>query len=82
MVTYLQKARELLGSFNSYTISQIPRSQNAKADALARLASIKDADQLKVIPVEVLNSLSIQTIKELQTVSCTTTKDNWMTPVI
>ena len=47
MVAYLQKAKERLGSFSSYTISQIPRSQNVEANALARLASVKDADQLK-----------------------------------
>ena len=64
MTAYLQKARELLGSFSSYTISQIPRSQNAKADALAMLASTKDADQLKVIPMETLDSLSTQTMEE------------------
>ena len=82
MAVYLQKAKELLGSFGSYTISQIPRSQNAEADALAQLASIKDAGQLKIVIVETLDSPSIQTIKGLQTVNCTTTRDSWMAPVI
>ena len=59
MTAYLQKAKELLGSFNSYTIHQILRSQNAEADALAQLASMKDADQLKVVPAEFLDSPSI-----------------------
>ena len=81
MAGYLQKAKELLGSFSSYTISQIPRSQNTEADALALLASTKDIDQLKIVPVETLDSPSIQTIKELQTVNCAMTKDSWMTPV-
>ena len=71
----------MLGSFSSYTVSQISRSQNAKADTLARLASAKDADQLKVIPVETLDSPSIQTKKPL-TVNCVTAKDSWMTSVI
>ena len=31
---------------------------------------------------EVLDSPSIQTIKERQTVNCATTKENWMTPII
>ena len=64
MTVYLQMAKELLGSFSSYTISQIPRSQNAEADALSQLASTKDADQLKIVPVETLDSPSIQIIKE------------------
>ena len=62
MATYLQKAKELLESFNLYTISQILRSQNVEANALARLASTKCTDQLKIVPVD---SPSIQTIKEL-----------------
>ena len=52
-----------------------------EADALARLASAKDADQLKFIPVETLNSLSIQT-KEPMIINCTIAKDNWMTSII
>ena len=63
-------------------ISQIPRSQNAKADALALVASTKDADQQKIIPVETLDFPSIQTMKKPQTVNCVMTKDSWMTPVI
>ena len=81
MAAYLHKSKELLGSFSSYTISQIPRLQNAEADALARLASTKDIDQLKIIIVETLDSSSIQT-KGPQTVNCTTTKDSWMTSII
>ena len=81
MAAYLQKAKELLGSFSSYTISQISRSQNAIADALAWLASMKEADQLKIVPVETWDSPSIQT-KGPQTVNCAMTKDSWMTLVI
>ena len=82
MAAYLQKAKELLGSFSSYTICQIPRSQNTEADALSRLALMKDTDQLKVIPVEFLNSPSIQIIKEPQTLNYATTKESWITPII
>ena len=81
MAAYLQKAKELLGSFSSYTISQILRSQNAEVDALARLTSGMDVGQLKFIPVETLNSLSIQT-EEPITVNSAVAKDSWMTPVI
>ena len=82
MAVYLQKAKELLGSFNSYMISQILRSQNAEVDSLAQLTSMKDADQLKIVPVEILDSPSVQTIKEPETFNCARTKDSWMTPVI
>ena len=59
MVAYLQKAKELLGSLSSYTVSQILMSQNAEADALTQLALTKDADQLKIVPMEILDSPSI-----------------------
>ena len=72
----------MLGSFSLYTISQILRSQNAQVDAFARLALMKDIDQLRVIPVENLDSPSIQTIKEPQIVNCATTKNSWMTPIV
>ena len=75
MAAYLRRAQELLRSFSSFTIRQIPRSQNAEGDALARLASARDIDQLKFIPVEILNSPSIQ-IGELQATNCITAEDN------
>ena len=81
MATYLLKAKKLVGSLSSYTIRQISRSQNAEVDALARLASARDADQLRFIPMETLHSPSIQ-IRELHTVIYATTGDNWMTPVL
>ena len=81
MAAYLHKAKKLLESFSSYTVSQILRSQNAEADALAQLASARDADQLKFIPVETLSSPSIQTGEPL-TVNCATARDNWMTPTV
>ncbi|VVA39515.1 PREDICTED: RVT_3 domain-containing, partial [Prunus dulcis] len=39
MMAYLQHAHRLLKSFKAYQISQIPRSENSHADALAWLAS-------------------------------------------
>ena len=82
MAAYLQKAREFLRSFSTYTISQILRSQNTKADTLAWLGSAKDTDQLKIILVETLDFPSIQTTKEPLIVNYDTIRDSWMTPVI
>ena len=75
MAAYLRRAQELLRSCSSFTICQIPRSQNAEADALVRLALAKDTDQLKFIPVEILNSPSIR-IGGLQTINCIAARDN------
>ena len=61
IAAYLQKAKDLLSAFSSYTIQQVPRAQNIQADALACLASTKDAELLEVIPVEFINEPSIHT---------------------
>ena len=82
MAAYLQKVKDLLSTFRSYTIQQVLRVQNAQADALARLASTKDIELLKVIPAEFLNEPSIHPADQPQTINCTTMTDTWMTPII
>ena len=59
IAAYLQKAKDLLSAFSYFKIQQVPRVQNTQADALARLASIKDVELLEVIPIEFLNEPSI-----------------------
>ena len=60
MAAYLQTAKDLLSAFTTFKIQQVPREQNMQADALARLASTKDAELLEVIPVEFLSEPSIR----------------------
>ena len=54
MATYLDKEKEQLILFSTASIEVIPRSKNSNADALAKLAPIKDADLLDVVSVEFL----------------------------
>ena len=82
MAAYLQKAKDLLSTFSSYTIQQVPRVQNAHADTLAHLASTKDVELLEFIPVEFLNEPSIHTVEQPQAVNYITTTDSWMTPIV
>ncbi|XP_070026640.1 uncharacterized protein [Nicotiana sylvestris] len=42
MQQYLEKARDLVRQFQTWKVMQIPREENAKADALANLASAVD----------------------------------------
>ncbi|XP_075107027.1 uncharacterized protein LOC142180009 [Nicotiana tabacum] len=42
MQQYLEKTRELVRQFQSWKIVQIPREENAEADALANLASVAE----------------------------------------
>ena len=57
-------------------------SQNVEANALARLASAKDAELLRVILVEFLSEPSIHPADQPHAVNCTTLADNWMTLII
>ena len=78
MVQYLNKVKDLLTQFKRYSITQVPREKIANADALAKLASAKDADTLNVVPVEYLAERSI-TEQEALPVEL---GDTWMTPII
>ena len=42
MIAYLLKAKELMGSISMVSLEVVPRSKNANANALAKLAFIKD----------------------------------------
>ena len=54
MVTYFVKAKELMESISAVTIEVVPRLKNANTDALAKLASTKDAELFNAISVEFL----------------------------
>ncbi|XP_062114186.1 uncharacterized protein LOC133825228 [Humulus lupulus] len=59
MNTYLKKAKDMLSQFDRYTIKQVPREKNSNADALAKLASARDAETLNVVPIKFLAMQSI-----------------------
>ncbi|KAJ0753086.1 putative nucleotidyltransferase, Ribonuclease H [Helianthus annuus] len=80
MKKYREKAKELMGTFESCTIKQVPRSQNKKVDALSKLASLAFAHLTKKVLVEVLKTSSIQEL-EVQDV-ITEEGPSWMTPLV
>ena len=59
MVQYLNKVKDLLVQFKRYSITQVPREQNANFDALAKFASAKYVNTLNVVPVKYLAERSI-----------------------
>ncbi|GJU97960.1 reverse transcriptase domain-containing protein [Tanacetum coccineum] len=73
---YLEKEKELLASFPTYSIEHIKRDQNKKADALSKLASMTFSKLAKEVLVEVLQEKSI-TQKEIADVT-QEEEDNWM----
>ncbi|GKC64392.1 reverse transcriptase domain-containing protein, partial [Tanacetum coccineum] len=80
MIKYLEKAKSLVSGFANFSISQVPRSKNKKADALSKIASTSFAHLSKQVLVEVLKEKSIQE-KE---VAIVVEEDGptWMTPIM
>ncbi|GKD44593.1 reverse transcriptase domain-containing protein [Tanacetum coccineum] len=54
MIKYLEKAKSLISGFANFSISQVPRSKNKKADALSKITSTSFAHLSKQVLVEVL----------------------------
>ncbi|KAL5583361.1 hypothetical protein UlMin_015803 [Ulmus minor] len=79
MAFYLEKAKELLGQFDTVTITQIPRNENTNADALARLATGLEDSLLKTVPLEILDEPSINKRQQVDTIS---DKPTWMDPIM
>ncbi|GJR93604.1 reverse transcriptase domain-containing protein [Tanacetum coccineum] len=80
MVKYPEKAKDLISGFANFSISQVPRSKNKKADALSKIASTSFAHLSKQVLVEVLKEKSIQE-KEVATV-VEEEGPTWMTPIV
>ena len=78
---YLEKVREQLKAFQTYTLTQVPRSENAHADALAGLGSALDHQLKRSIPVEYLDkpSIEFEPVAEVTQVSAT---PSWQSPII
>ncbi|GJX84741.1 reverse transcriptase domain-containing protein [Tanacetum coccineum] len=79
MVQYLDKVKTLAKSFKEFSIKQIPRSENKKADALSKIASTSFAHLSKQVLVEELKEKSINEKEILDVVE--EEGNTWMTPI-
>ncbi|GKA01068.1 reverse transcriptase domain-containing protein [Tanacetum coccineum] len=79
MVQYLDKVKTLAKSFKEFSIKQIPRSENKKADALSKIASTSFAHLNKQVLVEELKEKSINEKEILDVVE--EEGSTWMTPI-
>ncbi|GKD89048.1 reverse transcriptase domain-containing protein [Tanacetum coccineum] len=71
--------RTLTSSFKAFSIRQIPRSENKKADALSKIASTSFAHLSKQVLVEELKEKSISEVEIMAVVE--EEGDTWMTPI-
>ncbi|KAK0570410.1 hypothetical protein LWI29_000764 [Acer saccharum] len=77
MSAYLNKAKQLQSTFDEFSIEQIPRSENTRADALASLGSTT-TNGSKSIPIVHLTSPSIQETEILAPVD---NGRSWIEPI-
>ncbi|GJR41911.1 reverse transcriptase domain-containing protein [Tanacetum coccineum] len=67
MIQYLDKTKSPIQGFDRFTIRQVPRGDNKKADALSKIASTSFAHLSKQVLVEILKNKSISDM-EISTV--------------
>ncbi|GJX30248.1 reverse transcriptase domain-containing protein [Tanacetum coccineum] len=79
MVQYLDKVKTLAKSFKEFSIKQIPRSENKKADALSKITSTSFTHLSKQVLVEELKEKSINEKEILDVVE--EEGNTWMTPI-
>ncbi|GJT28448.1 reverse transcriptase domain-containing protein [Tanacetum coccineum] len=79
MVQYLEKVKGLTSNFKEFSIKQVPRSENKKADALSKIASTSFAHLSKQVLMEELKEKSINEKEVLAVVE--DEGHTWMTPV-
>lgn len=79
MEKYIKVVQILVEHLNKFTIKQIPRGKNRRANALNKLASTCFGHLSKKVLVEVLKERSID---EQHVHTLTPTRCTWMTPII
>ncbi|GJY61517.1 reverse transcriptase domain-containing protein [Tanacetum coccineum] len=79
MIKYLAKAKEYASGFKSFSIENILRNMNQKADVFSKLASVAFNHLTKEVLVEVLNERSTEG-QEVHSI-VEEEGDNWMTPI-
>ena len=79
MVLYLQKVRDLLKKFVSVQIKYVPRTENSRADTLAKLATALQEGIGESAPVEYLAEPSIDPYSLV--VAPIGSVPNWMDPI-
>nr|GEY03408.1 reverse transcriptase domain-containing protein [Tanacetum cinerariifolium] len=77
---YLEKTKEILKSFKSYSMEHVQRDENKKSDALIKLASMTFSKLTKEVLVEVLHEKSI-TGKEVRDI-IKEEEEYWMAPIL
>ena len=79
MILYLRKVRDLLKKFVLVQVKHVPRAENSRADALAKLATTPQEDLGRSTPVEYLAEPSID-LCDVE-VAPVESEPSWMDPI-
>ena len=79
MICYLKKVRELLKKIVRVQVKHIPRMENSRVDALAKLATTPQEDLDRRVPVEHLMEPSVD-VNSDEVLPIMTTP-SWMDPI-
>ena len=79
MILYLQKVRDLLKKFVLVQAKHVPRAENSRADALAKLATASQEDLGMSTPVEYLAEPSIDPYRMV--IAPVESVPSWMDPI-
>ena len=79
MILYLQKVRDLLKKFVQVQIRHVPRAENSRADALAKLATASQDDLGSSTPVEYMAEPTIDPYSMM--VAPVESTPSWMDPI-
>ena len=79
MILYLKRVRDLMKKFVLVQVRHIPRTENSRADALAKLTTVSQEDLSRSTPVEYLAEPSID-LCDVE-VAPIGSKPSWMDPI-
>ena len=79
MILYLKKVLEFLKKFIRVQVKHVPKAENSRADALAKLATASQEDLGKLIPIEHLPEPSVSV--DNGEVSPVMSEPSWIDPI-
>ena len=77
MAAYLEKVKAELRNFSRHEVKNIDREDNANADPLAKLATSRDAELLRLVPIEIVTEPSITKQHSVEAINA---QPSWMDP--
>ena len=79
MAAYLEKVQADLRNFSRHEVKNIVREDNSNTDALAKIATSRDAKLLRLVPIEIISEPSITKKLSIEVIG---TQPSWIDDII